>query len=118
MALYQDSGFETTCILLEKTRVPDGAGGYITAWKDGVEFTVSKYMSTENEVRIAEQGGFTSVYNGWVDKNFPLKNGDVFRDVKTGVTFRVTSHPDDNKAPEMSTLEYKAFTAERWALTT
>lgn len=118
MALFQDSGFEAACTLLEKTRVPDGAGGYITGWTDGVEFTVYKYMSSTNEVRIAEQKGFTSVYSGFVDKDFPLNRGDVFRDNETKITYRVTSDPNDNKAPEMSTLDYKEFSAERWALTT
>ena len=116
MALYEDSGFAAKCILLEKTRIPDGAGGYITAWKDGIEFTVFKYMDSTTEVRIAEQSGFTSIYRGWVDKDFPLAVKDVFRDKETGLTYRVTSDPNDEKAPEVSTLDYKAFSAERWAL--
>lgn len=118
MALYEDNGFAAKCVLLEKNRVPDGAGGYITGWKDGAEFTVFKYMDSTTEVRIAEQGGFTSIYRGWVDKDFPLNIKDVFRDKETGLTYRVTSDPDDEKAPEMSTMNYKAFSAERWALTT
>lgn len=117
MALYQDSEFATGCVLMEKKRVPDGAGGYITGWKEGTEFTVYKYMESSTEVRIAEQNGFTSVYHAWVDKDFPLNRDDVFKDKETGVTYRVTSNPDDRRAPEASTLKYKEFFAERWALT-
>ena len=70
MSLLDD--FAHPCVLMEKKRVPDGAGGYIVEWTDKT----------------------------------------------TGETYRVTSNPEDKKAPRSSTLPLKYFTAERWALTT
>lgn len=117
MALYEDGGFAAKCVMMEKKRLPDGAGGWLpTAWAEGAEFTVYKYMQSSAEVRIAEQNGFTSVYRAWVDKDTPLERNDVFKDTETGVTYRVTSDPADEKAPDMSTLNYKAFSAERYTL--
>lgn len=105
------------CVLMEKKRVPDGAGGYITEWTEGVEFRNYQYVDTSMEARIAEQQGVKSLYSALVDVDFPLEYGDVFRDKNTGLTYRVTSNPDDKKAPQYSTFDLKYFTAERWALT-
>ena len=35
MSLLDD--FAHKCILMEKKRTPDGAGGYITAWEEGAD---------------------------------------------------------------------------------
>ena len=48
----------------------------------------------------------------------PIEYNDVFKDKTTGETYRVTSNPEDKKAPRSSTLPLKYFTAERWTLTT
>lgn len=44
MSLLDD--FARTCILLEKKRVPDGAGGYIVEWTEGAEFTNYQALDT------------------------------------------------------------------------
>ena len=49
-------------------------------------------------------------------RDFPLEYGDAFRDQNTGLTYRVTSNPDDSKAPKSSTFDLKYFTVERWSL--
>lgn len=45
-----------------------------------------------------------------------MKFNDYFRDRETGETYRVTSNPEEKKAPKVSTLPLKFFTAERRAL--
>ena len=116
MSLLDD--FARTCILLEKKRVPDGAGGYIVEWTEGAEFTNYQALDTSMEARIAEKQGVTSLYSALVDKAVPIEYNDVFKDKATGETYRVTSNPEDKPAPRSSTLPLKYFTAERWALTT
>lgn len=112
MSLLDD--FAKTCIMLEKTRVPDGEGGWITAWTDGAEFKNYMGLSTTMEARIAEKEGVTSLYSALVDMDCPIELNDVFRDVKTGLTYRVTSDPKEQKTPGSSSFLLKFFTAERW----
>lgn len=105
------------CVLLEKTNVPDGFGGYETVWKDGIEFQNYQALESSMEARIAEKQGVTSVYNALVSKSVPIEYHSVFRDTTTGETYRVTSDPSDKQAPKSASFDLKFFTAERWALT-
>lgn len=115
MSLLTD--FAVPCVLMEKKRVPDGAGGYITEWTAGAEFENYQYLDTSMEARRAEQEGVKSLYSALVQRDFPLDYGDAFKDKNTGLTYRVTSNPDEKKAPQSSTFDLKYFTVERWALT-
>ena len=116
MSLLDD--FSRTCVLMEKKRVPDGAGGYIVEWMEGAEFINYQALDTSMEARRAEKEGVTSLYSALVDKAVPIEYNDVFKDKTTGETYRVTSNPEDKVAPKSSTLSLKFFKAERWALTT
>lgn len=115
MSLLDNYG--RACVLLEKTNVPDGFGGYKTVWKDGIEFQNYQALESSMEARIAEKQGVTSVYNALVSKAVPIEYHSVFRDTTTGETYRVTSDPSDKQAPKSASFDLKFFTAERWALT-
>lgn len=115
MSLLED--FARTCVLVEKTREPDGAGGYEVTWTESAEFYNYQAIDTSMEARIAEKQGITSVYSALVAKALPIEYNDVFKDTSTGLTYRVTSNPTDKEAPASSTFDLKFFTAERWDLT-
>lgn len=115
MSLLDD--FARTCVLMEKTRESDGAGGYNVTWTEGAEFSNYQALDTSMEARRAEKEGVTSVYSALVIKSLPIEYNDVFKDTSTGLTYRVTSIPSDKEAPASSTLNLKYFTAERWELT-
>lgn len=112
MSLLKD--FARKCVLLEKTRVPDGAGGWETTWAEGAEFENYQALDSSMEARRAEKEGVTSVYSALVARNVPIEYNDVFRDTESGKTYRVTSDPADKEAPKRSGLALKFFTAERW----
>lgn len=116
MSLLDD--FARTCVLMEKTREPDGAGGYYVTWKDGAEFKNHQALDTSMEARRAEKEGVTSIYSALVRKDFPIEYNDVFKDTETGLTYRVTSNPEEKVAPRSASFELKYFTAERWSLPT
>lgn len=115
MSLLTD--FAVPCVLMEKKRVPDGAGGWMTTWTEGAEFENYQYLDTSMEARRAQQEGVKSLYSALVQRDFPLDYGDAFKDKNTGLIYRVTSNPDEKKAPQSSTFDLKYFTVERWALT-
>lgn len=109
--------FGHTCRLMEKTREPDGAGGYTVTWTEGAEFENYQALDSSMEARRAEQEGVTSVYSALVAKSLPIEYNDVFLDETTGLTYRVTSVPEEKEAPSTSSFDLKYFTAERWELT-
>lgn len=116
MSLLND--FARTCVLMEKTRVPDGEGGYTLDWTEGATFQNYQALDTSMEARRAEKEGVTSVYSALVDKALPIEYGDYFKDTETGLTYRVTSNPSEKESPKSATFSLKYFTAERRELPT
>ena len=116
MSLLNDFG--KICVFKEKTRTPDGEGGYYIDWTDGAEFTAYQSLDTSMEARAAEKQGVTSVYSALVDKDVPIEYGDYFKEKESGTVYRVTSHPDEKQAPESASFTLKFFTAERAVLPT
>lgn len=111
MSLLDD--FARTCVVMEKNRQPDGAGGYIVEWTEGAEFTNYQALDTSMEARRAEKEGVTSLYSALVRADFPIEYNDYFKDKSTGLTYRVTSNPEEKVAPKSASFELKYFTAER-----
>lgn len=111
MGLLDD--FARPCVLMERTSVPDGEGGEKTDWVEGTPFTNYQALNTSMEARRAEKEGVTSVYSALVDKALPIEYGDYFKDIGTGLTYRVTSNPGEKEAPKSASFALKYFTAER-----
>ena len=116
MSLLND--FARQCVLMEKTRVPDGEGGYTIDWTDGATFLNYQALDTSIEARTAEKQGVTSVYSALVDKDVPIEYGDYFKEKESGTVYRVASHPDEKQAPKSASFSLKFFTAERAVLPT
>lgn len=111
MSLLDD--FARTCVVMEKTRTPDGAGGYFVEWTEGAEFVNHQALDTSMEARRAEKEGVTSLYSALVRADFPIEYNDYFKDKTTGLTYRVTSNPEEKVAPKSASFALKYFTAER-----
>lgn len=114
MSLLDD--FARPCVLLDKTRVPDGESGYITTWAEGAEFYNYQALDTSMEARRAEKEGVTSVYSVLVQQSVPIEYNDFFRDKTTGETYRVTSEPTAKQSQRSASFALKYFTAEKKAL--
>lgn len=110
--------FMTSCTLMEKKRVSDGAGGFTTQWWDGAEFTAAIVHDQTMQARIAEKEGVKSVYTVTTQRGTALEFHDVFRRQSDGAIFRVTSDGGDKQSPDFGTLDIGQVTAERWELTT
>ena len=108
--------FKTPCVMLEKKRVPDGEGGFITSWVEGAEFKAAVVFDSSLEARTAEQQGVSSLYTVTTAKNAKLEYHDVFKRLSDGKIFRVTSDGDDKQTPERATFQFAQVTAEEWIL--
>ena len=102
------------CVMLDKTTVPDGYGGYRAVYVDGAEFYAAITFDTSIEARTAEQQGVTSMYTVTTGKELTLEYHDVFRRARDGKIFRVTSDGDDKYTPVSATLNMRQVTAEEW----
>lgn len=111
-----DNFLQEKCVLLEKKRTPDGAGGWLVEWEDGATFDAAVVLDTSMQSRIAEKEGVTSVYTVTTRRSTPLSFHDVFRREKDGAIFRATSNGADKQSPKISSLDMCQVTAEKWEL--
>lgn len=115
MSLFQES--MEPCMLVEKTRYPDGEGGFTTSWTDGAKFNAAIVCDHSMQARTAEKQGVTSLYTVTCGTNAKLEYHDVFRRLSDGKIFRVTSDGDDVQTPKRATFQFSQVTAEEWELT-
>lgn len=106
----------TTCVMMDRTTAPDGAGGYIPAWKEGAEFKAAITYDTSIQARVGEVQGVKSLYTVITRKNMNLQGRDVFKRLEDNKIFRVTSDGDDNKTPPSARLDMRQVTAEEYTL--
>ena len=111
MSLLQDAMVD--CVLMEKKREPDGAGGFITEWYEGATFRAAISVNTTTEAQIAEAQGIKRIYSVITNKNASLDYQDVFKRLTDGATFRVTSDGHDVVSPSSSVLNMSQVTAKR-----
>lgn len=106
------------CVLLNRIRTDDSYGGYTETWQDGATFKATVIKNSTTEAQIAQKQGISELFTVVVHKSFRLDFHDVFRRVKDGAIFRVTSNQTDSEAPQESTVQIGKVTAEKWVLPT
>lgn len=104
-------------VMMEKGRVPDGEGGYITNWRQGVQFDAAITFDSSMQARIAQKQGVSSLYTVTTAKNAKLDFHDVIKRLSDGKVFRITSDGDDKQTPLRAQFgQYLQVTAEEWNL--
>lgn len=104
------------CVLLEKHRTSDGAGGWIVNWEESAEFKAAIVINSTLEARVAMKEGTNDIFTITTSKNTVLDFHDVIKRKRDGGIFRVTSHGDDKKSPSVLSLNMCQVNAERWEL--
>lgn len=115
MKLYET--MMETCVMVDKITSPDGYGGIMPVWRDGASFEAAVVLNTSMEARVGEKQGVTALYTVTTSKGINLQYHDVFRRVRDGKVFRVTSDGDDKHSPHVGTLDMRQVSAEEWVLT-
>lgn len=114
MSLLQE--YYEDFVLMTRTTVSDGYGGYKTTYVDGITIPAALRIDQSMQARRAEKEGVTSVYTIITPKALNLQYHDVLKRKKDNTTFRVTSDGDDNATPATASLDMRAVTAEKWAI--
>ena len=100
------------CVLMDRTSRPDGYGGVIFEWVDGAEFLAAIVFDSSMQARTAEQQGVSSLYTVTTSRNINLQYHYIFRRIRDGKLFRVTSDGDDKYTPLSASLDMRQVTAE------
>ena len=108
----------TPCVFMQKTRVPDGEGGFITTWEPSeLQFLASITFDASMQARIADKQGVSSLYTVTTAKNATLEYHDVIKRLSDGKIFRITSDGDDKQTPTRAVFgQYSQVTAEEWVI--
>ena len=115
MRLYEEA--METCAMQDRRTVADGLGGFTYEWTNGAEFSAAIVKNNTLDARIAEKQGVTELYTVTVGKGVSLEYHDVFKRLRDGAIFRVTSNITDSETPARATFQIGQVTAERWELT-
>lgn len=114
MSMLSDS--MVRCVILNKNKVSDGEGGFITNWSEGAEFDAAIVLDNSIQARVAEKSGVTSLYTVTVPKGLGIEYHDVFKRKKDGKVFRATSDGKDKHTPDRASFQVAQFTAEEFDL--
>lgn len=106
----------TPCVMMDRTTVPDGSGGYIPTWTEGARFDAAFDFDTSIQARVGEVQGAKSRYTVTTRKNMILQARDVFKRLEDGKIFRATSDGTDKKTPPSARLDMRQVTAEEYTL--
>lgn len=111
-----DESMEDVCFM-EKQRIPDGEGGFITSWTEGTEFRASITFDSSMQARIADRQGVSSLYTVTTAKSAQLEYHDVIKRLSDGKIFRITSDGDDKQTPTRAIFgQYLQVSAEEWVI--
>ncbi len=105
------------CIYINRTKIVDEYGSYIDVFVEGVQFKAAIVFDTSIQARIGEKQGVTSRYTVTTAKEMTLLYHDIFKRVRDGKFFRVTSDGDDKFTPRSASLNMRQVTAEEFVPT-
>lgn len=103
-----------SCILYNKISEPDGYGGRKDTYSEGMTFDAACVLDASMQARIAEKQGVTALYTVTTKKQMNLQYHDVFKRVRDGKKFRVTSDGDDKATPNSAALNMRCVSAEEY----
>ena len=105
------------CIMIDKTTQPSPYGGFKPVWVDGAPFNAAITFDSSMPARVASTQGVPDLYTVTTRKTTVLQYHDVFRRVRDGKIFRVTSDGDDKATPESAALDMRVVSAEEFEVT-
>ncbi len=103
--------------IMDKVSQPDGFGGFVWVWQEGVHFTGKALRKSSDTILIAQQQGMNEIYTITTLAAVLLERGDYVKRMRDGIILRVTSDPmDATMLPDDSEVKCLLVTAERTVL--
>lgn len=105
-----------SCVIVDKTTKPSEYGGIETVWVDGAPFTAAIVFDSSVPAKVAAVQGVTDLYTITTRKDVVLQANDVFRRLKDGKTFMVTTDGKDKHTPASASLNMRVVSAREWVI--
>lgn len=103
------------CVMMHKTSQDDPYGGEdIISWQDGASFNAAIVFDASMQARIAQAQQVSSLYTVTTPRSKTLEYHEVFRRLRDGKIFRVTSDGDDRFTPRSAGLDMRQVSAEEY----
>lgn len=103
------------CVMMHKTTQDDPYGGdAIISWQDGASFNAAIVFDASMQARIAQAQQVSSLYTVTTARSKVLEYHEIFRRLRDGKIFRVTSDGDDVYTPRAAGLDMRQVTAEEY----
>lgn len=103
--------------IMDKVSQPDGFGGFVWVWQEGVHFAGKALRNSSDTILIAQQQGMNEIYTITTLAAVLLERGDYVKRMRDGIILRVTSDPmDATMLPADSEVKCLLVTAERTVL--
>lgn len=102
--------------LKNKSTKPDGEGGYLTEWENGAVVKMKLDLGGATETRQAQAQSLKTVFTASFPIDTPVTYDSYLECVETGIVYRITSDPKDNKTPDTATFQTCYATAVRTEL--
>lgn len=114
MSLLDAMG-EKFVMMDKRSNIPDGTGGHFTGYVEGAEFDATVEITNSISDEVAQKQGVTGIYEVTISRSIRLQFHDVFKRLKDGKIFRITSK-DDSETPPTTNLDIRIVRAEEWEL--
>ena len=105
-------------VILDKTTVDDGYGGYDFVWKEGATISGALAIANENDVVVAGASGEKTTHTLLISKAVNLDYHDVLKRKTDNKIFRVTRSGDEVYTPPSAGLNLRRVSLESWELPT
>lgn len=112
------SEFAEMLVIMDRTTVSDGFGGFNVVWKEGAPFTGALTSSQNGTAKIAEAITETKTFKLVTDTAVTLLKDMYFKRISDGTFFRVMRNNTDKLAPDDSPISLRATEAELTELPT
>lgn len=107
---------DETFFVMNKISTPDGYGGFVWEWQEGVVFLGKAKKKTSSDLIIAQQQGAKEVFKLFTAESMHFEKGDIVKREKDGAVLRITSDAIDGTPPMMSEIKCVMVYAERVTL--
>lgn len=108
--------YSESFVIMDKSRVSDGLGGYITTWTESVEIKGALAPASETEMKLADAKGLKITNVLVTSKDNALDYHDVLKRKSDGQIYRVTSIGKDVVTPGSSALNLRKIGLEVWEI--
>lgn len=104
--------FTENLVIMDRTTIADGFGGFNVVWQEGATFTAALTSSQNGTAKIAEAITATKIFKVVTETTVTLLKDMYFKRLKDGTVFKILRNNTDKLTPDNSAISMRATEAE------